>query len=75
MFFPFCFEDGLCLHVGQITRQPGNLHTHFESLRVNSYLTVWFVVEQSIPEYQREVCVNVQSIFVAILFNPSLNIV
>lgn len=53
--------------VSQITHKSGKLYTHFESLRVNCDLTVGFVVEQSIPEYKREVCVNVEGILVSIL--------
>lgn len=75
MLLPFRFEDGLCMYAVNITPIFGHMHTHLESLRVDSDLAVWFIVEQSIPKYQGEVGVNVQSIFIAILLNASLDVI
>jgi hypothetical protein len=61
--------------VCQLTHKSAILHTHFESLRVNADLTVWFIVEQRVPKYKRKVCVNVQSIFVTVFLNASLYVV
>lgn len=51
----------------QDTRVDGS-GTHLESLCVRCNLTAWFVVEQGVPEHEREVGVRVEWVLVAVLF-------